>query len=118
VKFFDSVALAVPHRSPAASRQQNVTPSELPPSSLLSLPFLLPLTLFLHFFRGRKDFTALLSAARNLSRLIWIQVTLPSEEIRAGKDLVKADGTKGKHVGLKEELTRDILKKDKIRFLK
>ncbi|KAL7416211.1 Bestrophin, RFP-TM, chloride channel-domain-containing protein [Mrakia frigida] len=70
------------------------------------------------YSEGRKDFTALLSAARNLSRLIWIQVTLPSEELRMGKDLVKADGTKGKHVGPKEQMTREILKKDKIRFLK
>lgn len=61
--------------------------------------------------RGRKDFTALLSAARNLSRLAWVQVTLPM-----GDD--KSDANKGKHVGSREPMTRESLKKDKIRFLK
>lgn len=35
-----------------------------------------------------------------------------------GKDLLRSDGSMGKHVGPKERMTREILKQEKIRFLK
>lgn len=48
-----------------------------------------------------------------------MQVTLPTAEVMNGKDLpAKPDGTKGKHVGPREHMTRDVLKREKIRFLK
>lgn len=68
--------------------------------------------------RGRKDFTTLVSAARNLSRLVWIQVSLPSEALMNGKDLQGSDGKKGKHVGPRERMTKEVLRAEKVRFLK
>ena len=46
-----------------------------------------------------------------MSRLAWVQVTLPAVDD-------KPDGSKGKHAGPREPMTRDGLKREKIRFLK
>lgn len=90
-------------------RKVRPRPCRHPPGQLISSIY----SAYERYSEGRKDFTALLSASRNLARLVWIQVGLPSAESVANQS-AKSKATSKR----REEMRMEDLKAEKIRFLK